>query len=97
MSVRVTAAGAVKELPAHSVTAIIATRFDGGDIKVVLILDNDAQRHTYTTTVWHPLVRFELVGIDTIGRVVGPVSVDATHAPITATVQRGHVGTANKF
>ena len=95
MSVRVTAAGAVKEIPAQSVTAIIATRFDGGDIYVVLILDNDARRHTYTTTAWHPLVRFELVGIDTIGRVVGPV--DVTHAPITVTVQRGHVGTPNRF
>ena len=97
MSVRVTAAGAVKEIPAQSVTAIIATRFDGGDINVVLILDNDAHRHTFVTTVWHPTIHFELVDIDIIGRVVGPVSVDATHAPITATVQRGHVGTPNRF
>ena len=97
MSVLVRIGNATKQLAAESVTAIIATRFDGGDINVVLILDNDTQRHTYTTTAWHPTIHFELVDIDTIGRVVGPVSVDATHAPITVTVQRGHVGTPNRF
>ena len=97
MSVLVKIGNATKQLAAESVTAIIATRFDGGDINVVLILDNDAHRHTFVTTVWHPTIHFELVDIDTIGRVVGPVSVDARGSPITATVKRGHVGTPNRF
>ena len=97
MSVLVRIGNTTKQLPAESVTAIIATRFDGGDINVVLILDKDTQRHTYMATVRHPLIHFELMDIDTIGRVSGPVSVNASGSPIIATVQRGHVGTPNRF
>jgi len=96
MAVHVTFANVGELLPAQSVTSITATRLDGGDINVVLRLDNERD-YAYRTTTRFPYVLFVLMGIDTIGRVDGPVSVDAKQTPITVTVHRGKVATVNKF
>lgn len=96
MSVRVTHAGKVVDLPAQDVTFIIATRFHGGDINVKLKLDG-SQEHTFLATEENPTILFELIGLDKVGRVSGPMTANYTSQPVSYSVKRGDVGGVFRF
>jgi len=96
MSIRITYGGKVKEIPAKTVDHICATRFHGGDINVGLRLDGN-QDHTFLATKEKPTILIELVGIQKVEHVLGPMTANYTTTPISYFIKRGSAGGVFRF
>ena len=95
-SVRITHGGLIREIPAKRVTRFIATRYHGGDINVVLGLDDNPDL-TFMVDNSAPRLVMELNGIKTVGHVCGSISGNPCATPPNYVVEKGSVGNALRF
>lgn len=95
-SVRILHGGLIREIPAQRIKHFIATRYHGGDICVVLGLDDNPDL-TFMVDKHAPRLVMELAGIERAEHTCGSIAGIPDSVPRTYIVEKGSVGNAVRF